>query len=382
MIRRGALLAVLVTALVAASAQPGHASRYLKVGIYDQARLLYGLTGPTIATYAKLHVQLAGATLYWGGPLGVAKTRPDHPANPADPAYDWTIYDNIVQQAAAAGIHVVFTIYGTPPWANGGKGQNVAPRNASDLHAFAYAAALRYGGSFVANGSALPPVRDWVAWNEPNNPVFLRPQYGRAGSRWVVASAVAYAKICNAIYSGIHATAFASEKVACGNTAPRGNNNPSSSRPSVSPIAFLRAVKNDHLVTFDAWAHHPYYAKPSETPASPDGAGGAVELGNITALSRLVTQLYGNKRLWITEYGYETNPPDTLFGVSWSKQAAYLTQAFAIARANPRVDMMLWFLLVDDSNINGWQSGLITAAGRKKPSYNAFARMASTVPTR
>ena len=53
-------------------------------------------------------------------------------------------------------------------------------------------------------------------------------------------------------------------------------------------------------------------------------------------------------RLWITEYGYQTNPPDTFFGVRYAKQAAYLTQAVAIARANPRIDMFLWFLLKDE----------------------------------
>ena len=35
-----------------------------------------------------------------------------------------------------------------------------------------------------------------------------------------------------------------------------------------------------------------------------------VELGNINDLIKVVTQLYGNKRIWITEYGYQTNPPD------------------------------------------------------------------------
>ena len=37
--------------------------------------------------------------------------------------------------------------------------------------------------------------------------------------------------------------------------------------------------------------------------------------------------------------------------------------------------MMLWFLLRDDTNVNGWQSGLITAGGKKKPSYAAFANL-------
>ena len=223
-------------------------------------------------------------------------------------------------------------------------------------------------------------MKEWLAWNEPNNPIFLAPQYRKSGKRWVIQSASDYARICNAIYTGVHATLAANERVACGGTAPRGNNNPSSSRPSVSPLAFLRAAKLAGLKTFDAWAHHPYYAGPSDTPTSkPLTAKGApataITLGNLSDLIREVTRLYGNKRIWITEYGYQTNPPDPIFGVSWAKQAAYLTQAFAIARKNPRIDMMLWFLLKDEPNLAGWQSGLITYSGVKKPSFAAFQRL-------
>ncbi len=64
-----------------------------------------------------------------------------------------------------------------------------------------------------------------------------------------------------------------------------------------------------------------------------------------------------------------------MIGVTYAKQAAYLTEAFGIARKNPRIDMMLWFLLKDEPNLNGWQSGLITYRGAKKPAYNAFAKL-------
>jgi hypothetical protein len=37
--------------------------------------------------------------------------------------------------------------------------------------------------------------------------------------------------------------------------------------------------------------------------------------------------------------------------------------------------MMLWFLLRDDPNLNGWQSGLMTINGKKKPAFNAFRRL-------
>ncbi len=93
-------------------------------------------------------------------------------------------------------------------------------------------------------------------------------------------------------------------------------------------------------------------------------------------LIKELTRLYGPKRLWITEYGYQTNPPDKLFGVIWSKQAKYLTQAVAAARKNPRIDLFTWFLLRDDVPLGGWQSGLIAADGRKKAAFGAFERAA------
>ena len=164
-------------------------------------------------------------------------------------------------------------------------------------------------------------------------------------------------------------------RIACGATAPGGNNAPSSSRPSISPIAFLRSMKAYGARGFDAYAHHPYHANPSESPSTLPRGENTITLANINVLIKELTRLYGRKRVWITEYGYQTKPPDRIFGVSWAKQAAYLKQAFAIARANPRIDMMLWFLLRDDSSTRGWQSGLITAAGRKKPAFIQFQRV-------
>ncbi len=384
--RVGSLAAVFMTALVgvaflAATAQPAGASRYMRIGIYDEAQTLYGPVDTTFSLFKQLHVQEVRLNLYWGGRYGVAKTRPAAATNPNDPAYDWTLYDRTVFLAAQTGVHVLFSVYGTPTWANGSKGPNVAPTRATDLRNFAYAAARRYSGVFRGtDGRTIPAVKEWLAWNEPNNPVFLIPQYKRTANGWTIQSAVDYAKICSAVYNGVHATLASAERVGCGGTAPRGNNNPSTARASVSPLAFLRAVKKAGLKSFDAWAHHPYYGTPTETPATkPVTAKGApptaITLANLGDLIQEVTRLYGNKRIWITEYGYQTNPPDRLFGVTLQRQAQYLTQAFAIARKSPRIDMMLWFLLKDEPTVAGWQSGLLTASGAKKPSFAAFQRL-------
>ena len=116
---------------------------------------------------------------------------------------------------------------------------------------------------------------------------------------------------------------------------------------------------------FDAYAHHPYYGSPAETPTTkpPPGKRGqpptAVTLGQLRRSDRGARPaLRQADALWVTEYGYQTNPPDKIFGVTLSKQAVYLTQAVAVARANPQIDMFLWFLLATRSGSRGWQSGL------------------------
>jgi hypothetical protein len=149
------LAAVALTALLAASAQPAAASRYLQAGL-DDAQLRYATTD-TVAELANLPVQVARLTLYWGGPLGVARRRPAHPGNPSDPAYDWSAYDAIVKQLHAAGIQPLLGILGTPPWEDKAKGLNVAPASVSDLRDFAYAPALRYSGTYVSGGETFRP---------------------------------------------------------------------------------------------------------------------------------------------------------------------------------------------------------------------------------
>jgi hypothetical protein len=378
--RRLALLAAvcLACALSAPSAQP---SRGLIVGIFDEQSSL-GNPDWAFRQYDSLGVEALRVNLYWGGPSGVAaKRRPANAVNPADPAYNWSVYDAFVKRAAEERIKVVFSILSTPSWAIAPwekKKTNRAPARMKDLQNFAFAAAKRYSGSFHPdpNGPALPPVRFWLAWNEPNNPMFLFPQFREIGGRYRVVSPAVYAKMCNAIWTGVHLTGFSGEKVACGVTGPRGNNSGVQPRSSLSPLPFLRGMKKAGA-RFDAYAHHPYYGHPSETPRTrPPPRGTAITLGNLDVLIKELTRLYGPKRVWITEYGYQTNPPDRTFGVSFVKQARWLTQAFAIARAHPRIDMMIWFLVKDEARIgNGWQSGLNTVSGRRKPAWTAFRRM-------
>jgi hypothetical protein len=372
--------AVVFVVLAAACASSAHASSNLLLGITDSGSAYYEAPGSFYPTLGQLGAQVLRVQLNWGGSLGVARERPDDPADPNDRAYDWSRYDQIVLDATDQGVAILFTIFGTPAWANGGRLPTHAPAQASSLRAFAFAAARRYSGSFVRpDGTVLPRVRYWSAWNEPNLPIGLVPQWRKLNGRWVIQSARDYARICNAIVDGVHGTLIAGERVACGDTAPRGNNAPTSSRPTTSPLAFLRAMKSAGARGFDAYAHHPYPGSPLETPATPPPGPTAVTLGNLDVLTKELTRLYGLKPLWLDEYGYQTNPPDRDLGVSPTLQARYLTQSVTIARRNPRVAMLLWFLVRDESRLGGWQSGLETWSGVHKPAFNAFALAAAGV---
>jgi polysaccharide biosynthesis protein PslG len=369
--RRVGVAAAIVFVAAGLCVPAAQAKQHMLVGIQDDAMTLHGSPTFTFPTLKQLRTQIVRINLNWND---VANKRPAHPQDPSDPAYDWTVYDRAIKYAAQYGMQVLLTILFTPSWANGGGARSVPPSNYTDLQNFAYAAATRYSGHYIPNTDSfdevyLPAVKYWLAWNEPNNPNWLQQV---SGGKFV--SPRSYARICTAIWQGVHFTNFAGEKVACGATGPRGENAARSSRPSLSPLDFMRLTRRAGLRNLDAYAHHPYYGKPSETPTSRP-TGNAVELGNINTLIGVVNKLWGKKRIWITEYAWQT-PPDRIFGVSYARQAAYVSQSYAIARANPRIDMMIWFMLRDDTNLRvGWQSGFLTAGGAKKPAFNVFARL-------
>ena len=141
------------------------------------------------------------------------------------------------------------TLYGTPGWANGGRGENWAPASGSTFASFAAAIAMRY-----------PFVHLWAIWNEPNQARWLRP----------TSPAVYTARLLNPAYAAIHHASPASQ-VAGGVTAPRG------STGGVSPMAWAAGMAAAHA-RLDAYAHNPYPLQPHETPL----AGGCDHCSTVT----------------------------------------------------------------------------------------------------
>jgi hypothetical protein len=86
--------------------------------------------------------------------------------------------------------------------------------------------------------------------------------------------------------------------------------------------------------------------------------------------------------VWVTEFGYETDPPDPTQPVSPAEQARWLPEAEALALADSRVRSFAQFLFRDlparpgrtaRARWGDFQSGLELPDGRDKPALRAFA---------
>jgi hypothetical protein len=335
------VLLLVVAACVAAGSVP--ASSGVRYGIQDDGWLEFGpgTLNTRLATFTRLGVPLVRFTLRWNE---IARQRPKRPASPRDPAYDWRRPDRVLRGLRRHGLTPVLTLVGTPPWANGRRSPAFAPPRPRDFRRFATAAARRY-----------PWVRYWLIWNEPNKRLWLRP----------TRAAIYVHHLLNPGYEGIHAV-LPNARVGGGATGPRG------ALGGVAPGTWVRGMAAAHA-KFDAYAHHPYPATPSETPSS----GGCrtcpwITMATIRKLLVLVRRSFGAKPIWLTEYGYQTSPPDTFLGVPPKRQATLLSRAAMRAWRLPRVTMLIQYLYRDEPAVSRFQSGLVFADDRPKPSLQAF----------
>jgi hypothetical protein len=343
------MLRIMLAAIVALGAflvleARADASPYIQYGIQDDAWLLGGpgTFDERLDQVDGLGVDVVRVNLRWND---IAAKRPAKPTSHLDPAYRWAAADVLLGGLRVRGIAPVVTLVGTPRWANGGRAANWAPKSPSSFANFAYAAAKRF-----------PYVRRWVIWNEPNKVWQLRPTSARTYVRVLLNPAYVALKRANR-----------ANLVAGGVTAPRGGSG------SVSPVDWIRGMDLARA-RLDAYAHHPYPLTRSETPT----VGGCrscetITMANLERLLSNVSRAFGPKRIWLTEYGYQTNPPDRMLGVSQAAQARYLAEASLRAYRAPRVDMLIHFLVRDEAHVGRWQSGLFTFGNAPKLSASAFA---------
>jgi hypothetical protein len=304
-----------------------------------------------------------------------APRRPAKPADPLDPAYDFGDLDEAVRNAQKSDLEVLLTLYGTPGWANGGRGANAMPGKVKDFKYFAQAIASRYSGRF----EEYPYVRFWSVWNEPNLQVFLKPQFDKRGNSVAPRN---YAKLYAAAHAGIKA-GNPTARVGIGETSARGSDNPKGKRPIHSPGKFAEMLaRANPRLKFDAWSHHPYPFVPNLRP-SQKVRWPNVTLASLPVFQKHLKRWFGRRtvEVWVTEYGHQTRPQDRL-GISYKKQAQYIRQSIAIARKQHFVSMFVWFVYQDDPG-QPWESGLYTRTGSPKGnSPPRFARAARPLDAR
>ena len=85
-------------------------------------------------------------------------------------------------------------------------------------------------------------------------------------------------------------------------------------------------------------------------------------MASLERLLLFVGRAFPSARIWLTEYAYQTNPPDE-FGVSPNDQARFVGEAARRVYFAPKVDMLIHYLYRDEPEIGRWQSGLETVRG-------------------
>jgi hypothetical protein len=378
--RGAALAAALLAVVLVALALPRAAhANHSQPTIFDAPRELRsddaGLRDRTLDDIKSLGATWVRVVVYWHdvAPRAGSRHRPSFPEK--DPnAYNWALYDRLVNDARARGLKILMTPSSpVPRWATL---DHSTTRFPSATHFGRFVQAL--GAHFRGRVSA------WSVWNEPNLQHFLGPQFrGRKAY-----SPKLYRRLFQAADRGLKASGNGRLPLLIGETAPRTRKN-----KSVAPLAFLRGVLclNSHYhkrhgckkLDADGWAHHPYttgagpYWKP---PRADDVSIGS--LGRMTsALSRAgrARALKRGVGLWLTEFGVQSRP-DPYVGVSQQRQAEWRSIGEWIAWRTSRVKAFSQYLMRDDlprhggghARYSGFESGLRSSRGHRKKAYDGF----------
>ena len=348
----------------------------------------------------------------------------------------WDPYDDLAFAAKKYGMKLLFTLTGpAPSWATPGRHrrEGLFMPDARDFKNFSAAVGRRYSGSVVARNRAtgeykrIPRVDSWSLWNEPNFPSWLLPIWlnnrPRTARDMVAVAPHHYRKLLDAAWAGLRESGHGRDLILIGETAPRGGKKPSQLGNSMPPAEFARelycvktnfrpytgaaarirgcpftpagrrAFRRRHPGLFNAsgYAHHAYSLdrRTWRDPTWRHPIKDNVPIGNLGRLTRTLDRAgftWGSQRrmgIWITEYGYQTTPPDPVAGVTPERQGPLTAWGEYMAYRNPRVASIAQFLFVDDRPIfrydegdpkrwMTWQSGLFTEAGAPKPFFRDY----------
>jgi hypothetical protein len=245
----------------------------------------------------------------------------------------------------------------------------------------------------------VPQVEHVVVGNEPNANLFWRPQFDASGGD---AAARSYERLLARSYDAIKAVSPKVEVIG-GGLAARGADRPNGKRPTHSPTAFIRDLGIAYRETgrsrplMDAFSMH-VYGETSRTPPTRSHLGTSIGIADYEKLEALLREALGRPTpIVYGEYGVNTTiPPHELAAYSGSEvatkhpvdasmQARYYAQAIALAACQPLVEMLLFFHVTDEPQLERFQTGMYYANRTPKPGLEevaqaADAAFAGTIP--
>src|SRR3954469_2924214 len=236
----------------------------------------------------------------------------------------------------------------------------------------------------------VPQVEHVVAGNEPNANLFWRPQFDASGGD---AAARAYERLLARSYDAIKAVSPKVEVIG-GGLAARGADRPNGKRPTHSPTAFIRDLGVAYRESgrsrpiMDAFSMH-VYGETSRTPPTRAHLGTSIGIADYEKLEALLRDALGRVTpIVYGEYGVNTTIPprelDAYSGrevaskhpVDASTQARFYSKAIALAACQPLVEMLLFFHVTDEPQLERFQTGMYYADRSPKPGLEKVARTA------
>src|SRR3954469_17952039 len=391
--RRTITLILLV--VLALAAAPAHASQSQESLFEDEVSLLYSgadRRDQTLDELRDLGVDVIRANVIWNryAPSPRSKRKPQFDATNPD-AYALGELDALVAGAGARGMTVLLTPTGPgPAWASSCGGSASARRICSPKPA-------EYGKFVTAPGRRFPSVNRWSLWNEPNQGGWLTPQWKKSGRTHIPASPAIYRNLVRAATGALDATGHGSDQILLGETAPIGRTSGSYARRSLAPADFyrelfcldkrgrklrgkaarIRGCASFKRLAVTGIAHHPYTRGAGQSLARRVGKGD-ITLAQISRLSTWINRgahqrrIPGRLPIWITEFGFQTNPPDRFAGTSLTHQAGWLNQADWLAWRNSRIRSVAQYEMRDERSTGAFQTGLRFLNGKAKPALAAY----------
>ena len=311
--------------------------------------------------------------------LGMTENRMVVRWNPNDPTtiQEKAFLDRSIPAAQRAGMRVVFSVYAT---------------EATGMSADPDVRIALFTGYLQKVARTYPYVSTFIVGNEPNEPHFWQPQLAPDGAQL---SGALYERLLAASYDALKAVNPSITVVGAG---PSGDGNDTT---STSPVRFLKGLGDAYRASgrtaplMDQLAFH-VYPRANTDPSTKLRDWPNVGPADLDRLKQAVWDAFagtsqptfpegpaaaGGFALIVDEFGWQAAVDQAHAGAyhgaenvptaTEDEQAQIYSSLIAELSCDPVVSDAMVFHLVDESDLSGFQSGLLRADRTRRPAFDA-----------